>query len=152
MHKLMEYVCDELEELERKAGKEGKLSMAETEYANMLTNMKKNLLKTDEMMGEGEFSMAGNMESYRGNRGRSNENRSYARNGRSNRGSYEGTYDYARGRGRNANRDAMGRYSSEGYSMDAEDMVEQLKDMMEDAPDEMTRKEFEKFIRKMEQM
>lgn len=148
MHKLMEYVCDELEELERKAGKEGKLSMAETEYANMLTNMKKNLLKTDEMMGEGEFSMAGG--SYRGSYARGG--RSNARNGRSNRGSYEGSYDYARGRGRNANRDAMGRYSSDGYSMDAEDMVEQLRDMMEDAPDEVTRKEFEKFIRKMEQM
>lgn len=150
MHKLMEYVCDELEELERKAGKEGKLSMAETEYVNMLTNMKKNLLKTDEMMGEGEFSMAGG--SYRGSYARGG--RSNARGGRSNRGSYEGSYEgsYARGRGRNANRDAMGRYSSEGYSMDAEDMVEQLREMMEDAPDEMTRKEFEKFIRKMEQM
>lgn len=146
MHKLMEYVCDELEELERKAGKEGKLSMAETEYANMLTNMKKNLLKTDEMMGEGEFSMG----SYRGSYARGG--RSNARNGRSNRGPYEGSYDYARGRGRNANRDAMGRYSSDGYSMDAEDMVEQLREMMEEAPDEMTRKEFEKFIRKMEQM
>ena len=29
MHKLIEYICDELEELERKADKEGKLSMAE---------------------------------------------------------------------------------------------------------------------------
>lgn len=150
MHKLMEYVCDELEELERKAGKEGKLSMAETEYANMLTNMKKNLLKTDEMMDEGEFSMG----SYRGSYARDGRGRSNARGGRSNRGSYDGSYEgsYARGRGRNANRDAMGRYSSDGYSMDAEDMVEQLREMMEDAPDEMTRKEFEKFIRKMEQM
>lgn len=146
MHKLMEYVCDELEELERKSDK-GKLSMAEMEYADMLTRIKKNLLKTDEMTGEGEFSMA--IDPYRSyaRGGRSN-----ARGGRSNRGSYEGSYDYARGRGRNANRDAMGRYSSDGYSMDAEDMVEQLRDMMEDAPDEMTRKEFEKFIRKMEQM
>ena len=140
MHKLMEYVCDELEELERKSDK-GKLSMAETEYADMLTRIKKNLLKTDEMMGEGEFSMA--IDPYR----------SYARGDRSYRRSNRNNdMSYARGRGRNANRDAMGRYSSDGYSMDAEDMVEQLRDMMEDAPDEMTRKEFEKFIRKMEQM
>ena len=117
--------------------------MAETEYADMLTRIKKNLLKTDEMMGEGEFSMA--MGPYR--------DRSYARGDRSYRRSNRNNdMSYARGRGRNANRDAMGRYSSDGYSMDAEDMVEQLREMMEDAPDEMTRKEFEKFIRKMEQM
>lgn len=141
MHKLMEYVCSEISELERKAGKEGKLSMAETEYADMLTRIKKNLLKTDEMTGEGEFSMA--IDPYR----------SYARGDRSYRRSNRNNdMSYARGRGRNANRDAMGRYSSDGYSMDAEDMVEQLREMMEDAPDEMTRKEFEKFIRKMEQM
>lgn len=140
MHKLMEYVCDELEELERKSDK-GKLSMAEMEYADMLTRIKKNLLKTDEMTGEGEFSMA--IDPYR----------SYARGDRSYRRSNRNNdMSYARGRGRNANRDAMGRYSSDGYSMDAEDMVEQLREMMEDAPDEMTRKEFEKFIRKMEQM
>ena len=140
MHKLMEYVCDELEELERKSDK-GKLSMAEMEYADMLTRIKKNLLKTDEMSGEGEFSMA--IDPYR----------SYARGDRSYRRSNRNNdMSYARGRGRNANRDAMGRYSSDGYSMAAEDMVEQLREMMEDAPDEMTRKEFEKFIRKMEQM
>lgn len=126
MHKLMEYVCDELEELERKSDK-GKLSMAEMEYADMLTRVKKNLLKVDEMTGEGEFSMG----------------MPYNRN-------YE-DMSYARGRGRNARRDAMGRYSREGYSRDGE-MVEKLRDMMEEAPDEMTRKEFEKFIRKVEQM
>ena len=136
MHKLMEYVCDELEELERKSDK-GKLSMSEMEYADMLTRIKKNLLKTDEMMGEDEFGTAGSY-AMGGNRG----GRSY------------GNYDdmsYARGRGRNARRDAMGRYSREGYSRDGE-MVEKLRDMMEEAPDEMTRKEFEKFIRKVEQM
>ena len=53
MHKLMEYVCDELEELERKAEKGGKLSMAEIQYADTLAHMKKNLLKADEMTGEG---------------------------------------------------------------------------------------------------
>ena len=145
MRKIMEYVCDELEQLERKAGN-GKLSTAELQYADMLTNIKKNLLKTDEMMGEGEFSDAGSYDAYR------NTN---MRGDRSIRNSYEGMYNnrsYARGRGRNARRDSMGRYSSGGYSMSAEDMVEQLRDMMEDAPDEMTRKEFEKFIRKMEEM
>ena len=100
MHKLMEYVCDELEELERKSDK-GKLSMAEMEYADMLTRIKKNLLKTDEMTGEGEFSMA--MDPYRPyTRG----DRSYRRSNRNN------DMSYARGRGRGAKRDSMGRYSS----------------------------------------
>lgn len=147
MHKLMEYVCDELEELERKADKEGRLSGAEIQYADMLTNMKKNLLKTDEMMGEDEFSMAGSYRSYARGRG-----------GRSNAGSYEGgSYEggsYARGgRGGNRGRNQYSRaYSREGYSRDTEEMLEQLRDLMEDAPDEQTRKEFEKFIRKVEQM
>ena len=53
---------------------------------------------------------------------------------------------YARGRGRNARRDSMGRYSR------ADDMVMELRELMEDAPDERTRQEFERFIKKVEQM
>ena len=159
MHKLIEYICDELEELERKADKEGKLSMAEVQYADMLAHLKKNLLKSEEMMGEEEeYSMAG---------GRSYEDGSYVRGGnrggQSRRGGYsmrggnsyryEGEGSYARGRGRNARRDSMGRYSSEGgYSMAGEDMIEELRDLMQDAPDEQTRMEFQRFISKIEKM
>jgi hypothetical protein len=47
----------------------------------------------------------------------------------------------------------MGRYSSErGYSRDAADLADQLRDLMEDAPDEMIRKDMEKLLRKVEQM
>ena len=67
---------------------------------------------------------------------------SYARGG--NRG---GGRSYARGRGRNARRDSMGRYSRAN-----EDIVEQLRTMMQDAPDEHTRQEFQRFITKIEQM
>lgn len=151
MHKLLEYICDELEEFERKADKEGKLSMAEMQYVDLLAHTKKNLLKAEEMMGEeGEYSM----ESYA--RGRSNEGGSYARGGNqgggnsSRRSSYEGG-SYARGR--NARRDSMGRYSRyQGYSSDSEEMVEELRQLMEDAPDDRTRQEFQKFIQKIEQM
>lgn len=83
MHKLLEYVCDELEELERKADKGGKLSMAEIQYGDTLAHMKKNLLTADAMTGDDE-------------------------EGYSNTG-----YSYARGRGQNARRDSMGRYSRE---------------------------------------
>ena len=58
MHKLMEYICDELDELERKAEKGGKLSMAEIEYADKLAHIKKSLLTADELWEDSEFSNA----------------------------------------------------------------------------------------------
>lgn len=67
--------------------------------------------------------------------------------GTSNR-SYRGSY--ARGR-RNARRDSMGRYSGDGYSRDG-GMVEELRELMQDAPDERTRQEFQRFIQKIESM
>lgn len=140
MHKLIEYICDELEELERKADKDGKLSMAEIQYMDTLAHAKKNLLKADELWEESEYSEAMDGMSYR-TRGNQGGNRGYMRGG-----------SYARGRGRNARRDAMGRYSSEGYSRAAEDMVMELREMMQDAPDDRTRQEFQRFISKMEQM
>jgi len=120
MHKLYEYVCDELKDLERKAEK-GKLSLSDIQYADTLAHMKKNLLKADEMTGEGEYSgaypyadgMGGDMRSYRIDGG------SY--------GSYAGR--------RNARRDSMGRYSNEGYSMANDDMIADLREMMETAPE-----------------
>lgn len=139
MHKLMEYICDELDELERKADKDGKLSMAEMQYVDMLAHAKKSLLTADAMEEEG-YSMDG---SYDGNYD-GMSNRSYARRGGRNTGR-----SYARGR-RNARRDAMGRYSGDGYSMDSEEMVEQLRQMMQDAPDDRTRQEFQRFIQKIE--
>lgn len=145
MHKLLEYVCDELEELERKAEKEGKLSMAEVQYADTLAHMKKNLLKSDEMMEEGEYSMDG------GSYARGGQSRRMMRGGNSYR--YEGEGSYARGRGRNARRDSMGRYSSErGYSTAGDEMISELRELMQDAPDERTRMEFQRFISKIEQM
>jgi hypothetical protein len=41
----------------------------------------------------------------------------------------------------------MGRYSS-----DNDEMIMELRELMEDAPDEKTRMEFERFIKKVEQM
>jgi hypothetical protein len=61
--------------------------------------------------------------------------------------SYRGSY--ARGR-RNAPRDSMGRYSGEmGYSRHG-DMADQLRELMEQAPDEQTRRELERIVSKME--
>lgn len=138
MDKLIDYICGELEDLERKAEK-GKLSMAEVQYVDMLAHAKKNLLKGDEMM-DGESYAYDYSRERGGNRGGGRSNESYE-------------YMNARGRGRNARRDSRGRYSSEGrYMMDAGDMIDQLRDMMDDAPDERTKMEFKRFIQKMEQM
>ena len=51
MHKLYEYACDELMELEKKADKG--LSAAELEYADKLTELKKNILKIEMLEDEG---------------------------------------------------------------------------------------------------
>lgn len=132
MHKLIEFICDELDELERKADKDGKLSMAEIQYGDTLAHMKKNLLTADAMMGDGEYS---------------------------NDGGYYGSYDnmggrgsYARGRG--AKRNSMGRYSRNGYSRaedDMDGMIDDLKSVMTGLPQEKQR-EVQKFIQRMEQM
>ena len=46
----------------------------------------------------------------------------------------------------------MGRYSGEqGYSRNG-GMVEELRELMQDAPDERTRQEFKRFIEKIETM
>lgn len=137
MHKLIEYVCDELEDLEKKAEK-GNLSSSEIQYADTLAHLKKNLLKGEELYEEmdGEYSMATDGRIYDG-RNRSYRGMSYARDNR--------------GRGSDAKRDSRGRYSSEGYSR-ADNMIDQLHEMMEDAPDERTRSEMRKFISKMESM
>ena len=101
------------------------------------------------------------------------------------RGSYENYYggnSYARGRGRNARRDAMGRYSREGsyrggsyenydggnyerggyyrggnyrrggYNRDdaKEEMTQNLRQLMEKAPDEQTRMGIQRMIQKLE--
>jgi hypothetical protein len=60
--------------------------------------------------------------------------------------SYRGSY--ARGR-RNAPRDSMGRYSGEmGYSRHG-DMADQLRELMEQAPDEQTRRELERIVSRL---
>lgn len=156
MDKLMEYICDEIEELEKKAGKGGKLSMTEIEYLDKLTHIKKNILKSEEMWEESEYSEDGN--SYA-------KGRNYMIGG-----------SYARGRGSNAKRDSMGRYSSRGgsyaggngntggsyarggsyesgYSREdvKEELAMQLQELEQNAPDEQTKRMIGKWMRQLEQ-
>lgn len=124
MHKLVQMICDELDEVERKAGNEGKLSMSEIQYIDTLAHAKKNLLKGEEMMGTSR-SMA---------------------------------------RGRNARRDAMGRYASAGemsrrdmsyydgssYADEMSNMVDSIYGIMDDLPQNV-KVEAQKFVKKLEQ-
>ena len=61
---------------------------------------------------------------------------------------YRGSY--ARGR-RNAKRDTMGRYSSNGYSYGSDEMVDQLEDLMADAP-EQVKQDIQRLINKVEKL
>ena len=128
MDRLIDYVCDELEVLEKKATKAGGLSAAEVQYADTLAHLKKNLLK-GEMLHEEMGEYSGDMP-YRYHDGTS-----YARRG-------------------NVRRDAMGRYSSDdwGYSRAASEMVEKLEELMHDAPNDQIRKDVEKLIHKVKSL
>ena len=116
----------ELEDLEKKASK-GKLSAAEVQYGDMLAHFKKNLLTAD-AMEDSDYS------------------NTYYRDGVHS--------SYARGRG--ARRDSMGRYSRNRYSRDyseaVDGMVEQLKEMMNEAPDAETKSEIQRLVTKFEKM
>ena len=95
------------------------------------------------------------------------EDSGYSEDGDSYRGSYGGDMSYARGRGRGANRYADGRYaptsrnggsyrggrSYRGYSRDdgKQEYIDQLHDMMENAPDDQTRQSIQRMIQQMEQ-
>jgi len=138
MHKLLEFVCDEMKELERKADKEGKLSMSEIQYLDTLAHTKKNLLTADAMMEDGEYSnMAYDGDGYGG---------SYARGG------------YTRVRGYNRDNRGMNRGHSNrmsydrGYSREGDDIAEELHELMNKAPNEQVRKEIERLADKIDQM
>lgn len=136
MHKIKEMLMKELYEYEEKAKKMngGKLSAGDLETIHKLTDTVKNIDKIEMLEDEEGYSEDGHYMA---------ERRIY------------GT-SYARGRGRNAKRDSMGRYSREGgmyhdggssyarggmrdgrmgYSRDSakEHMIEKMEDMMEDA-------------------
>lgn len=68
------------------------------------------------------------------------------------RGGYPRSYgggSYARGRGRNARRDSMGRYSRDGSN---DMMVQQLEDLMQDAPNEQIKQKIQQLVQQIEQM
>lgn len=143
IYELKEKLMKELEEY----GRKGEMSTGGLEVVDKLAHTIKNLCKIIELAEEEEeYSMAGGSSYARGGNG----------GGRSYRGGgsyYDGNSmrSYARGRGRNAKRDSMGRYSSAGYSYGNEDMVEQLESLMMDAPEHI-KSDIQRLITKVESM
>ena len=119
MHELYELKEKLMRELEDYS-KNGKFSKEDVEAIKYITSAIDHICNITERE-EGEYSE--NMGGSYG-RGSSYRGSSYRGNGRS---------SYARGRG--ARRDSMGRYSNEGYSMANDDMIADLREMMETAPE-----------------
>jgi len=128
IYDLKDLLCKELEEY----GKKGDLTAGSLDVVDKLAHTIKNLDKIIETYEEeGEYSSRG---SYNG--GSYNYRNSYHNSYRDGDMSYK--------------RDSMGRYSR-NYSRDA-DMVERLRDLMNEAPDDRTRQEIQRLVTKMEQM
>ena len=160
MHKIKEMLMEELKEFEKKSD----LKAGDLETIHKLTDTVKNIDKIEALEDrEDGYSEAG---------GWMADGRMY--------GTYDHGSSYARGRGRgrNAKRDSMGRYSREdGYSMDGgyseergmrggqgrnsrrgysygrakEYMVDKLEEMMDMAETEQERKAIEQCMVKIEQ-
>lgn len=123
MHKLYDFACKQLKELEDKVEKG--LSSAEIEYAAKLTELKKNILKIE--MLETEGYSADEMPRY-----------------------YPGYYDHGRSYGRPMYPRNYRYSGGMGYSGGTDDLIAQLETMMDTAPSEMARREISKLIYKMQ--
>lgn len=128
LHELCETISEAIADANEKIRSGGgKLTAGDVDYVDKLTHALKSVKATISMMEDDDG--ASGYYPYMGSR------RSYART--------------------NPRRDRMGRYSGnysrENYSRDG-GMVDELRELMENAPDEQTRQEFHKFIRKLESM
>ena len=126
LYELKEKLCEELEEYASKDMSAGALDVID-KLAHAIKNIEK-IVEAEEYSYDDGMS---HESSYRG--------RSYGR-------SYEDRRGRSYARGRNARRDSRGRYSQD------DGMIEELRTLMDDAPNEKTKKEFERFIQKIEQM
>ena len=135
LYELKEMLCDELKEY----GKKGDLTAGSLDVVDKLSHA----LKSVETIIAMEEASDGDYSSNYG---------SYARNGQmmNGNGSYRnGGTSYARGRRGYVKRDSMGRYSRDD-EMDG--LVEDLRGLMDDAPNDHVRTEIQKLVKKIESM
>ena len=138
-HEELKKICDtlnrELEHANEKISRAGgNITGDDLSYIDRLTHAIKSVKTTIAMMeAEDEGESGYYMPRYGSNNG-------------SRGGSYRGSNSYARGR------DRMGRYTSRRGGMSYDDgMVEELRDLMDRAPEE-SKRDFQKLIDKIEQM
>jgi hypothetical protein len=138
LYDLKDKLCQELEEYGDKELSAGSLSTIDS-----LAHTIKNLDKIIEKYEEDDYSGAydGSYDDGNMNRNMDGTSRRYAMR------RYSGARGDGRGRGRNARRDSMGRYSSDGKMM-----AQELRELMEDAPDERIKMEMQRLIQKVENM
>ena len=162
MHEIKNKLMRELYEVEEKMKKAagGKISAGDLEYIHKLTDTIKNIDKIEALESD-DYSEASE----------------WMADGRMYGNSYDDGMSYARGRGRgrNARRDSMGRYSREGggsyrggssyddgmsyarggrggYSRDSakEHMIGRIEDMMEETDDPKTKRALERCVQAIE--
>ena len=122
LHDLCNMVEDDLQDVNRKLKNSGKMSDGDLSYVDKLTHVLKSIKTTMAMMDAEGGSNA-----------------------------YMGRSSYAR------RRDSMGRYTrADGRMMDRSydnaydsGMMAELRELMEDAPDEKTRQKFQRFINEL---
>ena len=132
MEDLREMLCKELEEITMKGG----LTAGDLDAVDKLTHSIKSIDTIMAMEGSESYSNSG-----------------YMHDGYYDGGNYNRNYS-ARGRGSYARRDSRGRYmeNSRMYRDSGKTrMVQMLHEMMEDAPDEKTRRAIDTAISQMEQ-
>lgn len=147
---LMEYVCDELEDVEKEGLKAGNL-----DSTDKLVNIKKNLMKIEKLEDEG-YSMDGGEWSAEGSyRGGMMNRGGYSGARRSGRHWVRGHYSYGDdsygyGGGSYA-RGGRGGYSRRYSRAEAkESMIEKMQDLMGEATSEKERKAIEEAVKKIE--
>ena len=141
LYKDLEEICERLSKELKKANEKlngREMTAADTAYMDQLLHSLKSV-KTVMAMMDAETEDEGRSyegRSYRGSSGRSGRRRDAM-------GRYSGDYNGMR---------YMNNYSGRrGYSRDDE-MISNLREMMEDAPDEQTRSDLQRMISRMEMM
>ena len=132
MHKLYELkdmLCEELEEY----GSKGKLDVGSLDIVDKLAHAIKNIDKIIECAEDEEYSNG-----YVYNDGTMMGGTSYARGGR------RASRSYARGRTGNVRRDNMGR-----YSRDNNEFMMDLRELMEDAPNDHIKQKIQSIMSEM---
>lgn len=151
MNELYELKDKLMKELEEYGTQE--LTAGSLEVVDKLSHAIKNICKIIEAykMEEEEYSMDGGGSGNYSRTGRDGGRNSYGYSREDGYSREEGSY--ARGRGRNANRDSIGRYSrGGGYSRadGVEELVESVRGMMHELPQNL-QMDAKKFIQKLEQ-